>query len=402
VLLGPTTGNNYGWLDRLYAYGLRNDTFDAAAVHTDTACLTVGPDAFYRENGRLGQYTFLGYREVRATLLAHGADKPVWMTELGWTATQGSGSSPLCSSGLWAGKKKSGVTEAEQADFLKSAYHCLALDPAVVPVALWFTLRDRRDGVDELRHYGLLRTSGAAKPALGAFKDVSGAANADPFPGRACGDFDAPAVTIHAPTDGQQFTGSLLIRASATDGGGTGLARITLRADGASGEIRNFTAGLADGKAVELDWQGAKKLALGKHTITVEALDANGNTLSKTVAVEKVKTLAATLVTRTTTGKVRCKGRLCVLRGRVGGPPGQSVGGKVQVLWQIQTKVRRKGSRKTRLAYKTIHKGLKQANTPFTFSQRLKRRGRWRVQVRYQGAAPLKPSASQYLSFRVR
>ena len=95
--------------------GLRSASFDAAAVHTDTACLTSAPDSFYRDGGRLAQFTFLGYREVLASMAARGdGGKPIWMTELGWTSTGGA-SGPLCASGTWAGQKPAGVTQAQQA-----------------------------------------------------------------------------------------------------------------------------------------------------------------------------------------------------------------------------------------------------------------------------------------------
>ena len=61
VLLGPTTGNNYTWIDQLYDNGIKG-SFDGASVHTDTACLNVSPDTFYREDGHLGRFTFLCYR----------------------------------------------------------------------------------------------------------------------------------------------------------------------------------------------------------------------------------------------------------------------------------------------------------------------------------------------------
>jgi hypothetical protein len=360
----------------------------------------VGPDSFYRDNGRLGQFTFLGYREVRQTLLAHGAgDKQIWMTELGWSSTQ-EGASPLCAKGAFAGQKPSGVTEAQQATFLKAAYHCLAPD-SYVPFALWFTYKDDPSAsTDDLRHYGLLHADGSPKPAFAAFQDVAHAANNDLFPGTPCGDFDPPTITLLAPVANQQFTGSLLIRASATDRGGSGLGRITFRADGGTQEIINFTNGVTDGKPVQLDWQRAKYLSLGKHSIAVEAIDLNGNVASQSVTVERVKTLKATLPTRTRTYSVKCRGRKCVLRGKVTGPAGYSVGGKVKALWQQRRSVRSKG--KTRLVWKTIHKGLKNANKPFTFTQRVSRSGTWRVQVRYLGQAPLKPSSARPLLVRVK
>ena len=128
----------------------------------------------------------------------------------------------------------------------------------------------------------------------------------------------------------------------------------------------------------------------------------NGNVGSRSITVEKVKTLKATLTTTTRAYSVKCRGRRCLLRGKVSAPAGYSVGGKVQALWQQQRSVRKKGARKARLMWKTIHKGLKNANQPFTFSQRVNRSGKWRVQVRYLGQAPLKPSSARPRVLRVR
>ena len=43
VLLGPLTGNNYNFLGQVYAAGA-GASFDAVAVHTDTACLVDPPE----------------------------------------------------------------------------------------------------------------------------------------------------------------------------------------------------------------------------------------------------------------------------------------------------------------------------------------------------------------------
>ena len=40
-----------------------------------------------RRDGRISRWSFTGYREVRASMLDHGDDKPIWMTELGWSVT---------------------------------------------------------------------------------------------------------------------------------------------------------------------------------------------------------------------------------------------------------------------------------------------------------------------------
>jgi hypothetical protein len=107
VLLGPLTGNNYDFLGQVYAAGA-GASFDAASVHTDTACLVDPPSSFYREDGKVARFTFLGFRTVHDVMAANGdANKPIWMTELGWTTT-----GTTCARGMWAGQKLAGVSEA--------------------------------------------------------------------------------------------------------------------------------------------------------------------------------------------------------------------------------------------------------------------------------------------------
>src|SRR5918998_2750368 len=45
VVLGGLVGNHFAFLEQLYAHGA-GGAFDAVAVHTDTACLTNGPDVY--------------------------------------------------------------------------------------------------------------------------------------------------------------------------------------------------------------------------------------------------------------------------------------------------------------------------------------------------------------------
>jgi len=394
VLTGPTTGNNFAWIESLYARGAKG-SFDGVSVHTDIACSVVGPDTFYREpSGRLGQFTFLGYREVRASMLANGDDKPIWMTELGWSTTDGGPTS--CVRGDSAGRKPSGVNEANQAAFLTKAYQCLANDPYVVAAA-WFTLRDVQGQPlsSELGNYGLLRRDGGAKPALGAFGGAAGQGAG------ACGDFGAPTLDVVAPTEGQQFVDKLDLKASATDGG-VGVARLSYAYDGGK-EIRNFTEALTDGSAVGLaPWQGSGALGLGAHTVEVSALDKNGNVVQRIVKVTKVApgTLAGSLVPVFKLGrKASCKkgkgAAACSLdgvlsRGAAGRP---SIGGKVAIEWQWKNKKRK---------FRKLVGGLKPASKAFTFKAKLKKKGAWRVRVVYKGVAPYKSAKSKYLTFRVR
>jgi hypothetical protein len=391
VVAGPMTGNDYSWLQNLYTAGAAG-SFDVVAVHTDTACLDRGPDEFYRENNVLARYTFLGYRTVHDTMAANGdGNKQIWMTELGWSSTNGSPTS--CTRGQWAGQKPSGVSEANQAAYLTKAYSCLANDP-YVGVADWFTMRDTTEHIDELNHYGLIRTDGSAKPAMAAFKAVAAAGGGQAGP---CGDFDAPSIRVIKPTPGQQFVDKLDLQA----------ARITFTYD-ANADVRNFTDGLANNVPVGLaPWQGSGKLGLGPHTIIVTALDKNGNTSTVQVPVVKVaaSALASTLTptVKLSTKKVKCtKKRECKVSGAISraaavkaakGAAVPSLGGKVAVEWQFKNK---KGK------WRKLVGGLKPANKPFSFKAKLKNKGTWRVRVVYEGQAPWKKATSKYLTFKLK
>ncbi len=387
VLTGPTTGNNYKWIEALYARGAKG-SFDGVAVHTDTACLVAGPDEFYREDGRVGQFTFLGYREVRKSMLANGDDKPIWMTELGWSSTNGGSTS--CGSGAGKGSKPSGVNEADQARFTTKAFQCLALDPYVVAGTV-FTLRDDLRDPSGENHHGLLRQDGSEKPVSKSFLGAGALGPAE------CGDFTPPTLDVKAPSEGQQFVDKLDLQASATDGG-VGLARISYAYDGGQ-EIRNFTSALTDGSAVGLaPWQKSGGLAYGKHTVEVTALDKNGNVGTKVVNVVKVPAgaIKSTLKPLYKLGKkVSCKGRACTFKGvlsrGVAGRP--SIGGKVSVEWQFRNK---KGK------WKRLVGGLKPASKVFTFKAKLTFKGSWRVRVVYKGQAPYKAATSKFVTFKVK
>jgi len=379
VLLGPLTGNNYDFLNQLYANGA-GGYFDGVSVHTDTACLVDPPSSYYRDNGNVARFTFLGFRTVHDVMAAHGdGAKPIWMTEFGWTTA-----TSTCARGMWAGQKAAGVSEAQQAANLREAFHCLAAYP-YVETAMWFTLRETNNQGDELDHYGLERMDTTHKPSWDAFHAV--ATQGDTLTGP-CGDFDAPSLNVTSPGTNEQYVQVLTISAVATDP--SNVARITFQADGK--EIRNFTgADVGSGKAVNLEWQGAKRLGFGKHTITVLALDPMGNTTTRNVVVTRVRKLKATLKTKMRLGKVHVKGRRASISGKVAKTAVAAVSGKVRVYWQQK----RKGK------WKTIHGGLKPANKPFTFRQKLKRAGTWRVKVKYVNVAPYKSSTATSMPFHV-
>jgi hypothetical protein len=378
VIAGPTTGNDYAWIDGLYQAGAKG-SFDAVAVHTDTACLDRGPDFFYRDAGKIGQFSFLGYRTVHDVMAANGdGDTPIWMTELGWSSTN-----KTCARGHWAGKKPAGVGEANQAVYVKQAYHCLAADP-YVQVALWFNLQDISATDDELNRYGLLRADRSQKPSWAAFRDVS--VNGDRLTD-SCGKFSGPQITVAAPTDGAVYGSGLFIKASATD---PNLHSISFYVDGK--KVTGYGGSkIANGKAVSLFWQGARHLSYGAHTVTIRASDSVGNATTQDVAVTHVRPgdLTSLQPVRLQV-KASSRGLVVKVVGRVIAPT--PPGGRVHVMFQVK----RGGHWRTR------HIVSKNANHTFRVTQHLAVAGRWRVNVRFMGAAPFKPKVSRTRAFSAR
>ncbi|CAB4869493.1 unannotated protein [freshwater metagenome] len=383
VLAAASTGNDYPFLEGLYAAGA-GDAFDGVAVHTDTACNITSPDVYYRENGRVGRFSFLGLREIHATLAAHGdGARPIIMTEIGWSAT-----STTCARGVWAGQKAAGVTEAQQASFLKLAYRCLANYP-YVKAALWFNLRDNGAANVELNRYGLIRWDGSNRPAFDAFRDIS---RNGPGTDGTCGDFSTPSLTVAAPLAGTMYDRTLPISASAVDAHST-LSRLTFYANGA--RIRSFTGAAAGKVAVaKMTWFGARNLPYGDVTITIEAVDAYGNARRRSVQVRRVD--PATLPAQPTRLSLRVagSGRERTVRGRLGARTASAFTpqGRVRFAWQY-----RSGTH-----WVTRHRASRNAAHSFSYRQHLARPARWRLVATYSGNAPFRSSRRVLSSITVR
>jgi hypothetical protein len=277
VVTGGMVGNNMDFLSALYANGAQG-AFDAVAVHTDTACLTSGPDAYYRdERGRVGRYTFSAYREVHAVMADHGdAAKPIWMTELGWNTQRG-----RCNVGEKAGKKPIGVSKQRQARLLRAAYRCLAADP-IVGVALWFGVQDI-PGSRHARGFGLYGRRGKAKPAAKAFRRLDRGIR----PRGGCGgyvDRTPPTIQVRSPLDSSRFRDKLSVRVHAFDNrGGSGIGRISLALDGQ--HVRSW-----GGSGGSIDpWWGSADWTPGPHTLTFSVRDYAQNATTVHVRVEKIR-----------------------------------------------------------------------------------------------------------------
>jgi hypothetical protein len=162
VLFAGLSRNDYEYLEGAYAEMPRiGDYFDVMATHP-YVYYGQSPEAVWLDgNGRIFKGAFSAYREVRATMEAHGDTKPIWFTEFGWsTTTQGVGDDQ-------------GVSPETQADYLVRAYNCLEQDP-YVEVATWYGLRNEyweHDADTWVAQLGLMTTDFARKPAYYALKN---------------------------------------------------------------------------------------------------------------------------------------------------------------------------------------------------------------------------------------
>src|SRR4051794_23019609 len=385
VVLGGVTGNDYAFVNSVYA-NQGGAFFDAAASHTDTACAIGSPYGYFRDvaGGPISQWAFLGYRSIHDVMAANGdGDKPIWLTEIGWSTTTQS-----CAEGMWAGKKAGGVSQADQATFIGQAYHCLSFDP-YVQKALVFRLLDGAGGTMEDK-YGI-----AGKPAFAAVQ--AAAAGSDKFAGEECGDFTAPTISIAQPTDGAVFATSLPIKVSANDG--SGVARISLFYDDKSPEIRNFTPGTDTAPSSlsgGLDWQGGKQLSLGAHKLTVQAVDPMGNVASRSVTVTKVDLAKLPKIKTQLKLKLQGKGGKRVLRIQVK-PKAKGLTnllGKINLVFAKKVKGRWKVAHK----YGSMAKGYERRSKAFKVKLE---RAQWRVSVTYSGS-PRYARAVSSLKFKVR
>jgi hypothetical protein len=260
VVLGGLTGNDYAFLEGVYAAGGKG-YFDAVGVHTDTACNVLSPYQFLRGvDGRMIADSFLAYREVHAVMLANGDDKAIWMTEASWRTT-----SAVCSEGAWAGTKPQGVSDETQATYLKQAYHCLAQAP-YVKVALWFPVQDEGVVVS-----GLVRADGSHKPSYTAMRDYVRKGDTLTEP---CGVLTGPKISVLSPSNNVSYHGPLPIHVVARSR--QGIFRITLKIDGRL--VRNYQGyGSPSTLSGYIEWQGAKHISFGRHTLSFLAYDQERN-----------------------------------------------------------------------------------------------------------------------------
>jgi hypothetical protein len=154
VVFGGVSQNDYGYIEGAYAAGAKG-YFDVMAAHPYPG--PSPPEATWYSGSRISSTSFSGFREIRKSMLARGDDKPIWLTEFGWSTT---------TTETW------GVTQAQQADYLTRAYRLLESYP-YVQIAYWYNLRNNfwnSDADTWETQLGLMRTDFTHKPSYAAFK----------------------------------------------------------------------------------------------------------------------------------------------------------------------------------------------------------------------------------------
>ncbi len=185
VVFGGLSQNDYSYVEGAYAAGAKG-YFDVMAVHPYPG--PNPPEAVWSSNGRIAPMAFSGFREVRSSMLARGDDKPIWLTEFGWSTT---------TTESW------GVTPSQQADYLTRAYRLLESYPYVT-IAYWYNLRNNfwdNDADTWETQLGLMRTDFVHKPSYEAFKSYQpGAVAPDPSsPSPAAPSSTAPGASSSIP-----------------------------------------------------------------------------------------------------------------------------------------------------------------------------------------------------------
>ena len=156
VIAGSLSESPLDFAEELFDHGI-GGYFDAWSVHPysgDASPLDpLTPEYIRNSYAR-------GVPAMRKLLLSHGEDKPIWLTEFGWST------STIRNSETW----RNGVDEATQALYTEQAL-IKASEWPYVPVIIIYELQDQWDNPgDRNSNFGLVRYDGTLKPAFDAFR----------------------------------------------------------------------------------------------------------------------------------------------------------------------------------------------------------------------------------------
>ena len=165
IVAGALMWADRGFTRRLYRKGIEG-YFDALSIHPYSDARSP-LDA--SGEGKYVRGSFArGVPAVRDLMQRRGDDKPLWLTEFGWSTTS------VRDSAGWL----NGVNEDTQARYVTQALEKIQ-EWDYVDVAIYFKLEDTSaDERDTVANFGLLEDDGSEKRAFEAFKEA-----AQPFAG---------------------------------------------------------------------------------------------------------------------------------------------------------------------------------------------------------------------------
>ena len=159
IVAGSLADADYEFSERLLKLGVGGN-FDAWSVHPyseDRSPLDPGVAGWSKKA------MVAGVPRVRETLLRYGQNRPLWLTELGWST---------CTIRN-ARAYENCIGEPTQAEYLRQAFEQMRSWP-YVQVGVWFNMQDTgADRSSRIDNYGLLRYDGSPKPAFAAFRDAA-------------------------------------------------------------------------------------------------------------------------------------------------------------------------------------------------------------------------------------
>lgn len=168
ILVGALSMADYAFTEELLAEGIGGH-FDAFSVHPYSG----GRPPSDPQLDRYMYSSFIrGVPAVRETLLRHGQDQPIWLTEFGWSTTT------IRDGADWS----NGVSEEVQAQHLESAAQIMGTWD-YVPVAIWYGLLDGDRDDLTVDRYGLVRPDNTRKPAFATMQGLAqGSGGGSPSP----------------------------------------------------------------------------------------------------------------------------------------------------------------------------------------------------------------------------
>lgn len=159
IVAGSLANSDYEFTERLLKLGVGGN-FDAWSIHPyseDRSPLSPGVAGWSKAS------LAAGVPQVRQTLLRYGQNRPLWLTEFGWSTCNVRGQRAY----------ENCVDEPVQAQYLRQAYEHMA-SWSYVKVGVWFKLQDTTsDHGNRNDNFGLLRFDGSEKPSFGAFRDAA-------------------------------------------------------------------------------------------------------------------------------------------------------------------------------------------------------------------------------------